>query len=83
MGGAATGRVAGRGAGTGETLDSVAAAKKPRGGSRNPRRDEFLAPGVGVSPAARSFLRREWAYPPPRRAREPLPQRVREGFSFG
>ena len=63
MGGAATGTGmgtgTGTGTGTGETLDSVAAAKTPRGGSRIPRRDEFLAPGVGVSPAAKTCLRRE------------------------
>jgi len=69
--------------GPGDTLYSLAEAKTPRGGSRNPRRDEFLAPRVGVSPAARSFPRRKMAYPPPRRTREPLPQRARERFSLG
>ena len=51
---------------TGETLGSVAEEKTLRGGSRNPRRDDFLAPRVGVSPAGATLWRRETAYPPPR-----------------
>ena len=51
---------------TGETLGSVAEEKTLRGGSRNPRRDDFLAPRVGVSPAGATLWRRGTAYPPPR-----------------
>ena len=54
------------GVGTVETLGLAAEEKTPGGGSRTPRRDDFLAPRVGVSPAAMTVWRRELAYAPPR-----------------
>ena len=70
--GTAMGVGTGKATAAGDTLGSVAEAKTPRGGSRNPRRDEFLAPRVGASPAARAF--RHGTRQRPRREEFPPPQ---------
>ena len=48
---------------TGETLGSVAEEKTLRGGSRNPRRDDFLAPRDRVSPAGATLWRPDCVSP--------------------